>query len=93
VDIAFRACFRPRGLDAYSHKRVKAPVQTQTVVGSDIGPAGVERVLLFAEGSPKLDYNGYGAYEMPAALQQEYYGIPLWGLLAGGAAAYYYYKK
>ena len=89
VDVAFRACFRPGSLNPYTKgKRWKGGTSSHKTLILDPGitKAQLSKYNLASMGS-------YGAFEMPEALQKEYYGFPLWGLLAAGGAAYYFYSK
>ena len=95
VRMAFRACFRPGSLSTYTKKMVKqsvTPVTDGTLTSAlvfseqNLGPQTLNLDLL-------PSFNGYGAYEMPEMLEQEYFGFPLWGLLAAGGVAYYFYTQ
>jgi 8-oxo-dGTP pyrophosphatase MutT (NUDIX family) len=107
VDIAFRACFKPRSLKTYTKKGWKGTPAKPRYISLDTNaeqarlastPSIADKI--FAQpNNTNSDYKsianlgGYGAFTMPLALQKEYYGLPLWGLLAAGGAAYYFYAK
>ena len=142
VDIAFRACFKPRSLDPYSHKMVPAgtaqaesAVTTPTLTGEKVSifdtaaAANIANIsasplnLLGACGAmpttgaaykgvrcpkgwykrkvrgktrcvPRKGYSGYGALiPEESFLNDDYFGIPVWGYLAAGGAYYLYQRN
>ena len=92
VQIAFRACFRPKSLSTYTKgSRWKGGVSSANAGQTLVLDPNISKQQLANFNLSRL--GGYGAFEMPDALQKEYFGLPLWGLLAAGGAAYYYYTK
>jgi len=97
VQMAFRACFRPSSLKTHTKKMVAqsaTPVTDGTLTSALIFTDSVAQNLSTKfTGSMAPTFGGYGFIAEDSFLSNEYFGLPLWGIMLAGAGVYYYTKK